>query len=56
MNYLHILTLIFVVCKIAEVGVIAHWSWWLVLAPSLVSMSITLLILAFVFVVALLSN
>lgn len=28
-----LLTLIFVVLKLAEVGVVASWSWWLVLSP-----------------------
>lgn len=41
-NYLHILTLIFVGCKLAEV---ITWSWWLVLLPSIISMTIGALIL-----------
>lgn len=28
-----ILTLIFIGLKLAEVGVVASWSWWWVLAP-----------------------
>ena len=30
------LTLIFVTLKLAEIGTVATWSWWLVLSPLLV--------------------
>lgn len=56
MNYFHILTLIFVVCKVAEVGAIAHWSWWLVLAPSIISIGITVFLLVFFFLIALVTD
>ena len=53
MHIWHILTVIFVVCKIGEIGVIADWSWWLVLAPSLISAAIGIAILAGAALVAL---
>lgn len=42
MNYFHILTLIFVGFKLANV---LQWSWWLVLLPSLISFGVGLVIL-----------
>lgn len=32
-NWLGLLGIIFVLCKIFQVGVIATWSWWIVLLP-----------------------
>lgn len=32
-GWLGLLGIIFVMCKILEIGVIATWSWWLVLLP-----------------------
>ena len=32
-SWLGLLGVIFVVCKVLEIGVIATWSWWLVLLP-----------------------
>lgn len=32
-GFLGILTLIFIALKLAEIGVVASWSWWWVLAP-----------------------
>lgn len=48
--FLHILTLIFVVCKCAEFGAIAHWSWWLVLLPSIISIGLGIAVLLGIFV------
>jgi len=31
--FLYILTLIFVICKIMNVGIVAEWSWYIVLSP-----------------------
>lgn len=42
MNFLSLLTLIFIVLKLVEV---ISWSWWLVLAPSIFQISIVLIIL-----------
>jgi hypothetical protein len=33
MGFFEILTLILVVCKLAGIGAIAHWSWLLVFMP-----------------------
>lgn len=41
---LSLLTLIFVALKLAEVGSVAGWSWWLVLAPTLVQFAVVLLL------------
>lgn len=43
---LGILTILFVTLKLLEVGVVASWSWWLVLSPLLVGFGLTLLIFA----------
>ncbi len=52
MNWFHALTLVFVSAKIW--GPLATWSWWLVLLPSLLSIGITLVLLALALVFALL--
>lgn len=41
-----VLTDIFIVLKLAGVGVVAGWSWWLVLSPVLLLTTVWLLILA----------
>lgn len=43
-SFLHLLTLVFVVAKLA--GAVA-WSWWLVFLPSILSAGLGLLLLAF---------
>ena len=48
-NYLHILTLIFVVLKLC--GVI-NWKWIFVLMPSLISIGLTIFIIAIILIVA----
>jgi len=53
MNWSHLLTIIFVVAKLA--GVI-NWSWWLVLLPSLISFGLSWIILAFFFIIAALAS
>lgn len=52
MNIWHLITLVFVICKIAEIGTIAHWPWWLVLLPSLVVFGIGIFLFLVVFVTA----
>lgn len=42
MSILHILTVIFVIAKLAAV---INWSWWLVLAPSIIGAALALVIL-----------
>ena len=44
--WLGLLGVIFVLCKIFEVGVIATWSWWLVLLPFYIGLAIVLVFLA----------
>lgn len=44
-NWLGLLGIIFVICKILEIGVIATWSWWLVLLPFYLAIAIVLGIL-----------
>ena len=41
-NFLHLLTLIFVVAKL--MGYLT-WSWWLVFTPSLISVALLIIIL-----------
>jgi hypothetical protein len=41
MNFLHLLTLIFVVAKLMEV---INWSWWLVFAPSIIPIVLAIVI------------
>lgn len=43
MNFLHILTIIFVVAKLMAV---IHWSWWLVFLPSIISISFVIIFFA----------
>lgn len=45
---LGILGLIFVTLKLAEIGVVATWSWWAVLSPFWVPLAIVLAIFAVV--------
>jgi len=53
MNWFHLLTIIFVVARLANV---INWSWWLVLLPSLVSVSLTLISFTFFLIVAALAT
>ena len=48
-NYLHILTLIFVVLKLC--GVI-NWKWIYIIMPSLISIGLTIFIIAIILIVA----
>jgi uncharacterized integral membrane protein len=41
-NWLGLLGIIFVLCKIFEVQPIADWSWWLVLLPFYLGLAISL--------------
>lgn len=45
-GWLGLLGVIFVLCKIFEVGVIATWSWWLVLLPFYFGLAFLLAVLA----------
>lgn len=53
---LGILGLIFVTLKLAEIGVVATWSWWWVLSPFWVPLAIVLGIFAVVGVLVLSSK
>lgn len=44
---LGVLGLIFVTLKLAEIGVVATWSWWWVLSPFWIPLAILLSILCF---------
>ncbi|CAA2141605.1 hypothetical protein HYPP_02626 [Hyphomicrobium sp. ghe19] len=52
MGFLNILTLIFVTLKLLAVGVVATWSWWLVFAPTLLSIGVSILVLFVVLIIA----
>lgn len=47
-----LLGIIFVLCKVFEVGPIATWSWWWVLSPFWLPLMLVLLVVAGIFVVA----
>lgn len=36
MKFTSLLQLIFITLKLAEIGVVKNWSWWLVLSPFLI--------------------
>ena len=46
-QWLGLLGIIFVLCKIFEFGPIAAWSWWLVLLPFYVGLAIIFGVIAF---------
>jgi len=52
-NYLHILTLIFVVLKLC--GVI-NWKWIFIIMPSLISIGLTILIIAIILIIAVITK
>ena len=43
-GFLNFLTVLFVFGKVAEIGAIASWSWWLVLLPSIISFGVAFLL------------
>lgn len=47
MSMLGVLGLIFIVLKVLEVGVVATWSWWLVLLPWYGGLALVLALMAF---------
>lgn len=40
MRFIQVLQLVFITLKLAEIGVVKDWSWWLVLSPFLTSIII----------------
>ncbi|MFS0783534.1 hypothetical protein [Bacillus sp. 1P06AnD] len=53
MGFIELLTLIFVVCKIAG---LVSWSWWLVLLPELIVVGIYLIIGVTALIVSIVQN
>ena len=51
---LPLLTLMFIGLKLAEIGVVANWSWWWVLAPTWIPVVVGLLFAGLFFGFALL--
>lgn len=51
MGPLGVLGIIFVLCKIFQIGVVATWSWWLVLLPFYVGFLISFGLLALILAV-----
>lgn len=49
MNYLHIATLLLIVARILNY---IDWSWWVVLAPSIVSFTVGFIVLVIALVLA----
>jgi len=56
MGILAILTIIFVILKETEVGTVATWSWWWVLSPVWIELSIYLVIFLIVMLVNVLKS
>lgn len=48
-GFLGLLALIFIGLKLAEVGAVASWSWWWVLAPLWGPLALFVILLALVF-------
>jgi small Trp-rich protein len=51
MGLCSVLTLIFVVLKLAEIGTVATWSWWWVLSPLWIGALVALTVVAITFLV-----
>ncbi len=47
-----ILFLIFLVLKLAQIGMVAHWSWWWVTAPLWIPIAVLLLFVVFALIVS----
>jgi hypothetical protein len=56
MGLLSVLTLIFVVCKILSIGVIANWSWWMVFTPVWIGLGLAVLLFCFAILCAFLTT
>lgn len=53
LNYLHILTIIFVIAKLMDK---IDWSWFTVFIPSMISVGLGILVFIFAFVIILISQ
>jgi hypothetical protein len=56
MGIFSILTIIFVVLKVLGVGLVATWSWWLVLLPALIGVGLYCLFIVFASIIAILTK
>lgn len=52
-NYLHILTLIFVTLKLCNV---INWKWIFVIMPSLISIGLTIFIIIMILIIAIIAK
>lgn len=50
-GFLGLLALVFIILKLAEIGPVQHWSWWLVLAPLWIPFTIALVVLLVILIV-----
>ena len=50
MGIVEVLTVIFVMCKIFEIGVIANWTWFQVFLPEIIALSIYAIMAIIVYV------
>ena len=50
------LGLIFIALKLAQVGAVASWSWWWVLAPFWIEIALAVAIFVFIVIVAILAS
>lgn len=50
-GFLGALTILFITLKLCSVGIVAHWSWFWVLSPTLIPVFIVIGILVFVLLI-----
>lgn len=55
-GFFGLLAIVFITLKLAEIGPVAHWSWWAVLAPIWAPIALVLVILLIVGIVALIKS
>ena len=55
-GFVGLLTVLFIGLKLAEIGVVATWSWWWILSPIWISFSLAIGILLIVGIIALLAS
>lgn len=51
-TFLSLLLLLFVGLKLADIGIVADWSWWLVMAPLWLPVALFVLAVVIGFVIA----
>ncbi|HET9062809.1 MAG TPA: hypothetical protein VFO62_05925 [Candidatus Binatia bacterium] len=47
-----ILQLVLITLKLAQVGLVANWSWWLVMSPTLVALGVVGLLVTIAVIIA----